>query len=238
MKKYVAYGIGAVSGCHINPAVSLGMVAAGRMEMGEAIKYIVAQVAGAIVAALVLLIIANGTADYSVAENGLGQNGWGAGYLGEYGFVSAFVFELVATFLFMVVILGATGGIGAALVSNVHADDVVALSRKAGDFDLGDEATIAAAVEAFGGLDVLVNSAGISGRHVPEGSSVDEAWALLMDPDHSIRDPQRALPVAQHAVDLASRSGASSPRLPSAIRAAQPAARGRRPPSVIPGMRS
>ena len=105
----MAYGIGAVSGCHINPAVSLGMVAAGRMEMGEAIKYIVAQVAGAIVAALVLLIIANGTADYSVAENGLGQNGWGAGYLGEYGFVSAFVFELVATFLFMVVILGATG---------------------------------------------------------------------------------------------------------------------------------
>ena len=105
----MAYAIGAVSGCHINPAVSLGMVAAGRMEMGEAIKYIVAQVAGAIVAALVLLIIANGTADYSVAENGLGQNGWGAGYLGEYGFVSAFVFELVATFLFMVVILGATG---------------------------------------------------------------------------------------------------------------------------------
>ena len=58
----MAYGIGAVSGCHINPAVSLGMVAAGRMEMSEAIKYIIAQVAGAIVAALVLLIIANGQA--------------------------------------------------------------------------------------------------------------------------------------------------------------------------------
>lgn len=105
----MAYGIGAVSGCHINPAVSLGMVAAGRMEMPEAIKYIIAQVAGAIVAALVLLIIAKGTADYSVAENGLGQNGWGEGYLGEYGILSAFVFELVATFLFIVVILGATG---------------------------------------------------------------------------------------------------------------------------------
>jgi len=105
----MAYGIGAVSGCHINPAVSLGMVAAGRMEMPEAIKYIIAQIAGAIVAALVLLIIANGTADYTVAENGLGQNGWGEGYLGEYGIVSAFVFEVVATFLFMVVILGATG---------------------------------------------------------------------------------------------------------------------------------
>jgi aquaporin Z len=105
----MAYAIGPVSGCHINPAVSLGAVAAGRMTMAEAIKYIIAQVAGAVVAALVLLLIMSGKADYSVAENGLGQNGWGAGYLGEYNMVSAFVFEVVATFLFMVVILGATG---------------------------------------------------------------------------------------------------------------------------------
>jgi aquaporin Z len=104
----MAYGIGPVSGCHINPAVSLGMVAAGRMTMPEAIKYIIAQVAGAIVAALVLLVIATGKADYSVATNGLGQNGWGEGYLGEYSILAAFVFEVVATFLFMVVILGAT----------------------------------------------------------------------------------------------------------------------------------
>ena len=55
------------------------------------------------------MLIASGKSDYSVAENGLGQNGWGAGYLGEYGLMSAFVFEAVATFLFMVVILGATG---------------------------------------------------------------------------------------------------------------------------------
>jgi aquaporin Z len=105
----MAYAIGPVSGCHINPAVSLGMVAAGRMSMPEAIKYIIAQVAGAIAAALILMIIATGKADYSVAENGLGQNGWGAGYLGEYSLVAAFVFEVVATFIFMVVILGATG---------------------------------------------------------------------------------------------------------------------------------
>ena len=105
----MAYAIGPISGCHINPAVSLGAVAAGCMEMGEAIKYIIAQVAGAIVAAAVLLSIASGKADYSVAENGLGQNGWGAGYLGEYNMAAAFVFEVVATFLFMVVILGATG---------------------------------------------------------------------------------------------------------------------------------
>ncbi len=105
----MAYGIGPVSGCHINPAVSLGMVAAGRMTMPEAIKYIIAQVAGAIAAALILLLIASGKADYSVAENGLGQNGWGTGYLGEYSMIAAFIFEVVATFLFMVVILGATG---------------------------------------------------------------------------------------------------------------------------------
>lgn len=105
----MAYAIGPVSGCHINPAVSLGAVAAGRMTMAEAIKYIIAQVAGAVTAALVLLLIMSSKADYSVAQNGLGQNGWGAGYLGEYSVVSAFVFEIVATFLFMVVILGSTG---------------------------------------------------------------------------------------------------------------------------------
>lgn len=115
----MAYGIGAISGCHINPAVSLGMVAAGRMEMPEAIRYIIAQVAGAIIAALILLIIASGKADYSVAANGLGQNGWGEGYLGEYGIVSAFLFELVATFLFMVVILGATSAGAPAAVAGL-----------------------------------------------------------------------------------------------------------------------
>lgn len=105
----MAYGIGPVSGCHINPAVSLGAVAAGRMSITEAIPYMIAQVAGAIAGAFVLMLIASGKADYSVAENGLGQNGWGAGYLGEYTMIAAFTFEVVATFLFMVVILGATG---------------------------------------------------------------------------------------------------------------------------------
>ncbi|MEM7599114.1 MAG: aquaporin [Pseudomonadota bacterium] len=104
----MAYGIGAVSGCHINPAVTLGAVAAGRMHVSEAPGYIIAQVAGGIAGAFILLLIASGTADYTIAGNGLGQNGWGEGYLGEYNFFSAFLFELVATFLFMVAILGAT----------------------------------------------------------------------------------------------------------------------------------
>ncbi|MEP3847540.1 MAG: aquaporin Z [Paracoccaceae bacterium] len=105
----MAYSIGNVSGCHINPAVSLGMVAAGRMTFAEAVPYMIAQVAGAVAGAFVLMLIATGKAEYTIAENGLGQNGWGEGYLGEYGMVAAFIFEVVATFLFMVVILGATG---------------------------------------------------------------------------------------------------------------------------------
>lgn len=105
----MAYGIGPISGCHINPAVSLGAFIAGRMSMGDLIQYVIAQVAGAIVGALVLSLIASGKVGYDIAVGGLGQNGWGPGYLGEYGMASALIFEAVATFLFLVVILGSTG---------------------------------------------------------------------------------------------------------------------------------
>jgi len=106
----MAYGIGPVSGCHINPAVTVAAVIAGRMPASEAPVYIFAQIAGAIVAALCLMLIVTGQgAGYDVATSGLGQNGWGPGYLGEYSMTSALVFEIVATFLFVVVILGATG---------------------------------------------------------------------------------------------------------------------------------
>ncbi len=104
-----AYGLGAISGAHLNPAVSLGMVTAGRMSVGDFVGYAIAQVAGAIAGAAVILLIASGKADYSLATNGLGQNGYGAGYLGEYSLVAALVFEFVATFLFVTVILGSTG---------------------------------------------------------------------------------------------------------------------------------
>lgn len=104
-----AYGIGAISGAHLNPAVSLGMVTAGRMTVGEFVGYAIAQIAGAIVAAGILLVTATGKADYSVATNGLGQNGFGAGYGGGYGLGAALVFEFVFTFVFVTVILGATG---------------------------------------------------------------------------------------------------------------------------------
>jgi aquaporin Z len=103
-----AYGLGAISGAHLNPAVSLGMVTAGRMGIGEFAGYAVAQIIGAIVGAFLLMMIATGKADYTVAVNGLGQNGFGPGYLGEYSLMAALVFETVMTFLFVTVILGAT----------------------------------------------------------------------------------------------------------------------------------
>jgi len=103
-----AYGIGPISGAHLNPAVSLGALLAGRFGTGDFITYVVAQVLGAILAAAVLYLVASGKADYDIAVNGLGQNGYGAGYLGEYSLTAALVFEFVMTFLFVTVILGAT----------------------------------------------------------------------------------------------------------------------------------
>lgn len=100
-----AYGLGAISGAHLNPAVSLGMVTAGRMSVGDFIGYAIAQVIGAIAGAGVLMIVASGTASWT---GGLGANGFGPGYLGEYSMGAALVFEFVMTFLFVTVILGAT----------------------------------------------------------------------------------------------------------------------------------
>lgn len=102
----MAYGIGPVSGCHVNPAVSFGVLVAGRMSVGDFIQYVIAQCLGAIVGTAVLYLIMSGKA--SGWDGGLGANGWGAGYLGEYNLLSAFVFEAVATFIFLVTILGVT----------------------------------------------------------------------------------------------------------------------------------
>ena len=104
----MAYGIGPISGCHVNPAVSLGAFVSGRMSAGDMLQYWIAQFMGAVTGAALVYMIASGKADYDLAVNGLGQNGWGPSYLGEYSLQAAFLFEVVATFLFVVVILGAT----------------------------------------------------------------------------------------------------------------------------------
>jgi aquaporin Z len=102
----MAYGIGPISGCHVNPAVSFGVLVAGRMTVSDFISYVIAQVLGALAGAIVLYIILSGKS--SGWTGSLGQNGWGTGYLGQYNLLSAFVFEVVATFLFLVCILGVT----------------------------------------------------------------------------------------------------------------------------------
>lgn len=103
-----AYGLGAISGAHLNPAVTIGMVSSGRMSMAEAVGYMLAQIIGAIIAAGALWVIASGTAGYDITVNGLGQNGYGPGYQGEYSLGAALIFEFVMTFVFVTVILGAT----------------------------------------------------------------------------------------------------------------------------------
>jgi len=102
-----AYALGPVSGGHFNPAVSIGLWAGGRFQARDLPGYIVAQVAGAIVAAGVLYLIASGRADFSLA-GGFASNGYGEHSPGGYSLVAAIVCEFVMTFMFIVVILGST----------------------------------------------------------------------------------------------------------------------------------
>ena len=104
-----AYAIGPISGCHINPAVSLGAFVAGRLGFKDLIGYWVGQFIGATLGAWVVFVIASGVSGgYSLATSGLGQNGFGPGYQGGYNLTSAIVYEFVATLLFVLVILGST----------------------------------------------------------------------------------------------------------------------------------
>lgn len=104
-----AYSIGPISGCHINPAVSLGVWAAGRMSVKDMLGYWAGQFLGGIVGAAILYVIAAGiSGGYDISTSGLGANGWGPGYLGQYNLASAFTFEFFATLIFIIVILGST----------------------------------------------------------------------------------------------------------------------------------
>ncbi len=103
----MAYAIGHVSGCHLNPAVSVGLVVGGRFPAARLVPYIIAQVGGAIAGAAVLYLIASGKAGFSLT-GGFASNGFGEHSPGGYSLVAAFVCEVVMTFMFLFIILGAT----------------------------------------------------------------------------------------------------------------------------------
>ena len=104
----MAYAIGPISGCHINPAISIAMLVAGKLSAKDTVGYVISQCIGAVLAAGVLYLLASGSAGFTMPEWGLGSNGWGEGYLGNYNMTSALIAEFVFTFLFLLVIFGTT----------------------------------------------------------------------------------------------------------------------------------
>jgi aquaporin Z len=103
----MAYGIGHISGCHLNPAVSVGLVVGKRFPASELLPYIVAQVLGAIAGAAVLYLIASGKTGFSLS-GGFASNGYADHSPGGYSLVAALVTEIVMTFMFLIIILGST----------------------------------------------------------------------------------------------------------------------------------
>ena len=103
----MAYAIGHISGCHLNPAVSVGLWAGGRFPASQLVPYVVAQVAGAIAGAGILYVIAIGKSGFDVTKT-FGCNGYDAHSPGQYGLLACLVAEIVMTFMFLVIILGST----------------------------------------------------------------------------------------------------------------------------------
>ena len=103
----MAFAIGHISGCHLNPAVSLGLVAGGRFKAAELVPYVIAQLVGAVAAMGVLYVIASGKSGFTLAD-GFASNGYGEHSPQEYSLVACFVAEVVLTFMFLIIILGAT----------------------------------------------------------------------------------------------------------------------------------
>lgn len=104
----MAFAIGHVSGCHLNPAVSVGLCVGGRFDKSELLPYIIAQVIGGIAGAGVLSVIAGGQAGFDLVQSGFASNGFGDHSPGHYSMAAALVAEIVLTFFFLMIILGAT----------------------------------------------------------------------------------------------------------------------------------
>jgi aquaporin Z len=104
----MAFAIGHISGCHLNPAVTLGLWSAGKVPTADVVPYIVAQVIGATLGALLIAAIATGKADFNLVQSGFAANGFGEHSPGGYSLQAALVCEVVLTFFFLMIILGAT----------------------------------------------------------------------------------------------------------------------------------
>lgn len=115
----MAYAIGPISGCHINPAISVGMLVAGKLSVKDTVGYVIAQCIGALLGALVLSLILKGQAGFEAGEWAYGSNGWGDGYLGNYSMQSAFIAEFVFTAIFLIVIHAVTSKLGNATMAGL-----------------------------------------------------------------------------------------------------------------------
>lgn len=116
----MCYAIGGISGCHINPAITIAMFTAGKIKMVDTVAYIIAQLIGAVLATFVLMQILKGAGGFSgFGEYAFGANGWGEGYQNAYNVTSAFLVEAVLTFLFLFVIFGATSKWGNSSLAGV-----------------------------------------------------------------------------------------------------------------------
>jgi aquaporin Z len=104
----MAYAIGGITGCHINPAITIAMLVAGKIKVSDAVVYIIAQLIGAVLAAFILKSILSGMPGFAMGEWALGSNGWGEGYQNAYNTTSAFITEVVMTFIFLFVIFATT----------------------------------------------------------------------------------------------------------------------------------
>ncbi|MCP9827526.1 aquaporin Z [Synechococcus sp. L2F] len=105
----MVYTFGHISGCHINPAVSFGLWASGKFPGSQLLPYVIAQVLGGVIAGGVILLVASGREGFALTGgNPLATNGWGAHSPGGYGFLAALVIEVILTFVFLLVIMGAT----------------------------------------------------------------------------------------------------------------------------------
>jgi aquaporin Z len=104
----MVYAIGSISGCHINPAITIAMLLNGKIGSKDAAMYIIAQCIGAVIASVLLFAIMTGNPAYTLATDGLGQNGYGIASPGGYSLVSGLIAEVILTFIFLMVIFGAT----------------------------------------------------------------------------------------------------------------------------------